>query len=68
MISENWPKEMATFWATFCLNMLIFSTYQTWFVVGILRFKKCFDVDVLDFNYGAVSRATRRLEKNCPIF
>jgi hypothetical protein len=55
---------MAKFWATFCLSkLLIFSPIKTQFVVGILWFKKRFDVDVLDFNYGAVSRATRRLEK-----
>jgi hypothetical protein len=55
---------LAIFWAPFGLSKwLIFLPIKTWFVVGTLRFKKCFDVDVLDFNYGAVSRATRRLEK-----
>jgi hypothetical protein len=34
---------MATFWATFCLSKFIK------FVVGILRFQKWFDVDVLGF-------------------
>jgi hypothetical protein len=33
---------MATFWATFD------KTIKTWFVEGVLRFQKWFDVDVLD--------------------
>jgi hypothetical protein len=45
---------MSIFWATFCLCkyitfFTILSSFKTWFIVGILRFQKQCDVNVLDF-------------------
>ncbi len=43
-------KKMSTFWATFLLaKFLHFHQNKHFFVVGILRFKKWFDVNVLDY-------------------
>ncbi len=58
MLLADWatfksPKEMVIFWATFYLSKFVDfdlnKQFQIWFVVGILKFQKCFDVDVLDF-------------------
>jgi hypothetical protein len=48
------PKEMATFYDTFLLKHTLnifayISSFKTWFVANILRFQKCFEVDVSDF-------------------
>ncbi len=45
---------MEAFWTTFFFKQLIYiftvkSSFKTWFVVGMVRFQKCFDVDVLGF-------------------
>ncbi len=45
---------MATFCATFLPKLIYYifteiSSFKTWFVAGILRFQKWFDVDVLYF-------------------
>jgi hypothetical protein len=43
------PKEMAKFWQNFCLHFHLNKRFKTQFFVGILRFQKQFDVEVLDF-------------------
>jgi hypothetical protein len=32
------------------------SSFKTWFIVGILRFQKCFDVDALGFQIELICR------------
>ncbi len=74
---------MVTFWVTFCLGKFItfwleVSSFNTWFVVGILRFQKWFDVDVFGYQnelccrYFGLFLAWRLLgllfEKFCKVF
>jgi hypothetical protein len=46
------PKEIVPFGLLFAFTIFShfhLNSFNTWFVVGILRFQKWFDVDFLDF-------------------